>query len=243
MKKFLAIFAAMLLLTVTCMSVVAADPESYLWVKNDDVANYATAPSFQIEFRGDDLNFIEEGKTYTAFATVWFSDDCQGNVYVNYYAYAEDTNGNYDNLNHFQDFASSATGTLGAWTEYSSNAFVPANKTYGTPADGVGVKLMTLGLGFWQAAGEVRLASVGFKDADGNVVFERKFDTVLTSEEGLVNLPEDTKGTAWGIVGETVVEPETPDVETPDTGDATMVFALIAMVSVAGAAVVAKKRG
>ena len=72
---------------------------------------------------------------------------------------------------------------------------------------------MTIGMGFWGATGEVRVSECGIKDADGNVVFSKKFDSVegLKLMGGMAD--EANKGTSWGIVGEVVAEPETPDVD------------------------------
>ena len=85
MKKILAIFVAMLLLTVTCMSVVAADPETYIWAKCDDRANFSAAPSFQLVLGEEELSVLEDGKQYQVFANVWFSSECVGNVYFNFF--------------------------------------------------------------------------------------------------------------------------------------------------------------
>ena len=255
MKKFFAIFVAMLLIAVTCMSVVAADPESYVWAKWADAADNGNAPGFQLVLGEEDLSVLEAGKQYQVFANVYFSGDATGNVYFNFYGYEDAASaeaGNWDYLNSFQDFASSATAgdKLGTWASYESNLVNFGIDSYGKRNDGVdgtgtdvGCKGMTIGMGFWNATGEVRVSECGIKDADGNVVFSKKFDSVegLKLMGGMAD--EANKGTSWGIVGEAVTEPTTPEVDPPATGDMTMVFALIALVSVAGATIVAKKRG
>ena len=245
MKKFLAIFVAMLLLTVTCMSVVAADPESYLWFKFDGTGS---APGIQLVLGEEELSFLEAGKQYSVFANVWYSEDATGNVYVNYYAYEtadSAASADWSHMNSFMDFAkaSEAGDKLGTWAVYESPLVNFGIDSYQGDGSDIGCKGMTLGVGYWEATGEVRVASFGIKDADGNVVYELKLDSLVEGKYNGFGMTEDVKGTVWGIEGEKVVEPETPEVDPPATGDMTMVFALIAMVSVAGAAVVAKKRG
>ena len=273
MKKFLAIFVAMLLLTAACVTTLAADPESYIWLKWDNATDNDNAPSFQIVFGEEELSFLETGKQYKVFAKVYFSAETTGNAYFNFYAYesgeaaaAQD----WDYLNSFLDFASSANAgdKLGTWAIYESPAVNFGLDTYSRRGDGVdgtgtdaGCRGMTIGVGFWNASGEVRVAECGIMDAEGNVIYSKAFDSVeglkclgsattKDSEGNATYEPNlETKGTYWGVEGEKVVTPPTedapttPDVDNPETGDMTMVFALIALVSIAGATVVAKKRG
>ena len=249
MKKFLAIFAAMLLLTVTCMSVVAADPESYLWFKYDGTGS---APGIQLVLGEEELSFLEAGKQYSVFANVWYSEDATGNVYVNYYAYEtadSAASSDWSHMNSFMDFAkaSEAGDKLGTWAVYESPLVNFGIDSYEGDGSDIGCKGMTIGMGFWQAAGEVRVSECGIKDADGNVVFTKKFDTAEGLKVG--NMSEDTKGTTWGVEGEKIVTPPTEDnppatgddITPPATGDMTMVFALVALVAMAGAVVVTKK--
>ena len=252
MKKILAIFVAMLLLTVACMSVVAADPESYVWAKWADANDNGNAPGFQLVLGEEELSVLEAGKQYQVFANVYFSADATGNVYFNFYAYADAAAaeaGNWDYLNSFQDFASSATAgdKLGKWASYESNLVNFGIDSYGGDGSDIGCKGMTIGMGFWGATGEVRVSECGIKDAEGNVVFSKKFDSVegLKLMGGMAD--EANKGTSWGVEGEKVVTPPTEDApttegtDTPATGDMTMVFALVAIVAMAGAVVVTKK--
>ena len=251
MKKILAIFVAMLLLTVACMSVVAADPESYVWAKWADTADNGNAPGFQLILGEEELSVLEAGKQYQVYANVYFSADATGNVYFNFYAYADAAAaeaGNWDYLNSFQDFASSATAgdKLGTWATYETALVNFGIDSYGGDGSDIGCKGMTIGMGFWGATGEVRVSECGIMDAEGNVVFSKKFDSVEGLKlAGLMN-DETAKGTGWGVEGEAVVEPETSEPATtpettPATGDMTMVFALVAIVAMAGAVVVTKK--
>ena len=222
-------------------TIKAAIPDSYYWAKSDE-AIADGRPVVNVVVAGEDLAFYEAGKTYTAFTTCYFSDDCSNNAtlgyglaYVNWYSY--DASGTY--LAH-ADFASAPNGVeTGKWIDVESNPFDP------TAACGK----ITLGVGFWNGAGEVRCATVGLKDSEGNVVFEYKFDKNVLEDDKVecVAINADNKGTAWGVEGEKVVTPPTedapttPDVDTPNTGDMTMVFGLVALVAMAGAVVVAKK--
>jgi hypothetical protein len=105
-------------------------------------------------------------------------------------------------------------------------------------------------MGFWNASGEVRVSECGIMDAEGNVVFAKKFDSVEGLKLAGAMADEAGKGTAWGVEGEKVVTPPTEDnppatgdddTTPPATGDMTMVFALVAIVAMAGAVVVTKK--
>ncbi len=239
--------------TATIKSTV---PDSYIWAKYDGTGD---APGFQIVLGEEELSFFEEGKSYQVFANVWYSEDATGNLYANFYAYetaaaADEGTGNWDYMNSFQDFAKAETAgdNLGKWAEYTSSLTNFSIDTYNKRNDGVdgtgadvGCKGMTLGIGYYNAKGEVRVSSFGIKDADGNVMYEFKFDTA----EGLKfvsGMTGDNKGTSWGVEGEKVVTPPTedapttPDVDTPNTGDMTMVFALVAIVAMAGVVVVKK---
>lgn len=235
-------------------TIKASVPDSYIWAKWADANDNGNAPGFQLVLGEEELSVLEAGKQYQVYANVYFSGDATGNVYFNFYAYADAAAaeaGNWDYLNSFQDFASSATAgdKLGTWASYESNLVNFGIDSYGGDGSDIGCKGMTIGMGFWGATGEVRVSECGIKDADGNVVFTKKFD----SAEGLKLMggmaDEANKGTAWGVEGEKVVTPPTEDAPitegtgTPDTGDMTMVFVLIALVSVAGATVVVKKRG
>ncbi|MBQ6906053.1 MAG: hypothetical protein IJN75_03440 [Clostridia bacterium] len=233
-------------------TIKAAEPDSYIWAKWGDATDTTNPPSFQLVLGEEDLSVLEAGKQYQVFAKVWFSDDCTGNVYFNFYAYADAAAAEANDwayLNSFQDFASSATAgdKLGKWATYESNLVNFGIDSYEGDGSDIGCKGMTVGMGFWQAAGEVRVSECGIKDADGNVVFTKKFDTAEGLKVG--NMTEDTKGTTWGVEGEKIVTPPTDDnppatgddTTPPATGDMTMVFALVALVAMAGAVVVTKK--
>jgi len=235
-------------------TIKAAVPDSYIWAKWADANDNANAPGFQLVLGEEDLSVLEAGKQYQVYANVYFSGDATGNVYFNFYAYADAAAadaGNWDYLNSFQDFASSATAgdKLGKWASYESNLVNFGIDTYNGDGSDIGCKGMTIGMGFWGATGEVRVSECGIKDADGNVVFSKKFDSVegLKLMGGMAD--EANKGTSWGVEGEKVVTPPTEDnppatgddTTPPATGDMTMVFALVALVAMAGAVVVTKK--
>ncbi len=235
-------------------TIKAAEPDSYIWAKYDGTGD---APGVQLVLGEEELSFLEDGKSYQVFANVWYSEDATGNLYTNYYAYADAEaadrgTGDWAYMNSFQDYAKAETAgdKLGKWAIYESSLVNFGIDTYQGDGSDIGCKGLTLGIGYYNATGEIRVASFGIKDADGNVVFEHKFDTA----EGLKfvsGMNEDNKGTAWGVEGEKVVTPPTEDAPItgddgddttpPATGDMTMVFALVALVAMAGAVVVTKK--
>ena len=249
-------------------TIKAAVPDSYIWAKWDNASDNDNAPSFQLVFGEDELSFLETGKQYKVFAKVYFSAETTGNAYFNFYAYADGdaaATGDWDYLNSFMDFASSATAgdKLGKWAIYESPAVNFGIDSYGGDGSDIGCRGMTIGMGFWNASGEVRVSECGIMDAEGNVIFAKTFDSIeglkllgtMTTKDdegnatGEPNL--ETKGTNWGVEGEKVVTPPTEDnppatgddddTTPPATGDMTMVFALVALVAMAGAVVVTKK--
>ena len=243
-------------------TIKAAVPDTYIWAKWGDATDNTNAPSFQLVFGEDDLNFLEAGKQYKVYAKVFFSEETTGNAYFNFYAYESGeaaAENDWDYLNSFMDFASSATAgdKLGKWAIYESPAVNFGIDSYGKRNDGVdgtgtdvGCAGMTIGMGFWNASGEVRVSECGIMDAEGNVVFAKKFDSVEGLKLAGAMADEAGKGTAWGVEGEKVVTPPTEDnppatgdddTTPPATGDMTMVFALVAIVAMAGAVVVTKK--
>lgn len=226
-------------------TIKAAVPDSYIWAKWDDAADNNNAPGFQLVLGEEDLAFLESGKNYKVFANVYFSDDATGNVYFNYYAYADAAAaeaGNWEYLNNFLDFASSsnAAAKLGTWASYESVLVNFGSKTYGGNGEEVGCKGMTIGMGFWGATGEVRVSECGIADEEGNVLFSKKFDSVegLKLMGGMAD--ETLKDSAWGVEGEKVAPPA-DEPGNPDTGDAAIIFVVVALFSMAGAVVVAKK--
>ncbi|NCA67801.1 MAG: hypothetical protein EOM87_07050, partial [Clostridia bacterium] len=221
MKKTLAIVLALAMVLTVCGIFVVADetetegPSSYLWLKAD--STYTPYVNFQI----DGSKF--SNKMYNVRANVYFGDDCTGggtvtenSIYANYYCYPDPTNYNdFDYLINYADFAkySDETATIGGWAEYSYQ-FNPFEATYASGrattkisitegyTDTVG--LVTIGMGFWNATGTVKVASILISEVEGgNVVWSKGFATGLDAEdEEIMNcaLDEQYEDTNWGVV-------------------------------------------
>ncbi|MDD4124294.1 MAG: hypothetical protein PHW77_01005 [Eubacteriales bacterium] len=221
MKRTLSIALALVLVLSLCGLFVTADetetegPSSYLWLKAD--STYTPYVNFQID------SSIFSNKTYNVRANVYFGDDCTGggtvtenSIYVNYYSYADSTKYNdLDYLINYADFAkySDETATIGGWAEYSIQ-FNPFEATYASGrasteiaitegyTDTVG--LITVGMGFWNATGTVKVASILISEAEGGkVVWSKGFATGLDADdEEIINcaLDEQYMDTNWGVV-------------------------------------------
>lgn len=223
MKKFLALALAFMLVLSLCgvLAITAeeedddenSDPSAFFWMVSDaDFKPY-------INFRVD--GSVLTNKLYNVRANVYFGEDCAGvgnpegeAIFVNYYCYADEANhGDFTYLINFADFADfkDDDAAIGEWKQYSKQ-FNPYEATYAATnantkvnvtdgfVDEVGV--VTIGIGFWNAVGTVKVASVLISEAvGGRVIWTKGFAGGLDPEDEDIfnsNLTAEKEGANWG---------------------------------------------
>ena len=201
---------------------------------------------------------ITAGETYTVKVTMKFENITgQYHAYTNIYNYKQDTfPNNFDGLGAWGDFASLTSAVGGAskdWKVYTSTYVAD------TPT-----ACVTIGFGFYLCAGTIYIADISLTDSQGNVVFADDFSNGLdenvwkqwTTQEIIEGKGQEWDPDVWELEtvklhGYTAPEPETSEPEVsepatelpPETGDTFTVFALMALIALAGAsAVVVKAR-
>ncbi len=216
MKKTLSFLLALVMVFSVCFILVSADeeeetgPAAYLWLTSDE--SYTPYIKFQLD--GSKLT----NREYKIRAEVYFSEDCTGAAaYVNYYSYSDATKeNNFEYLISFKDFATydSEDIVLGAWNSVSFE-FNPYEAVYaagnantkvnisGGYADTV--ELLTIGVGFWQATGTIKIANILISEAvGGDVKWSKGFAAGLdleNDEEVLAyEMNAAREGTHWGVV-------------------------------------------
>ncbi len=213
MKKTLSfILALALVLSCALIAVSAVDePSAYLWLKKDaDGTDYSVTWVFD-----NSSGILENGKTYTCFATAKFDEGCTGTVYCNCYVYddvAKAIASDWSGLMNFLDYAK--CGSIdGVWNDFEAS-WVFSDTTYGgfTGEQGTTIGGVTMGIGFYQASGTISVSELGFKDENGEVVWSYTFEYGIdfTANDIIVSdsFDYDGEGDTWGLVGADVVLPE-----------------------------------
>lgn len=192
------------------------------------------------------------GETYTVSVTMKFENITgQYHAYTSIYNYTTDSFP-YDfsglDYSNWGDFATCAASTGNCdWQVYTST--FPVDKAYACS---------TISFGFYLCAGTIYIAEISLKDSQGNVVFADDFSNGLDTElwkeyaapDNKENYTEEKyKLETVQLHGYTAPEPETSEpapettpVTTPETGDSFTVFAVMAVIALAGATVVVKTR-
>ena len=228
MKKLLALVLAVAMVLSTAVVFASAaeeEPEGYFWLKGTGDAD----PGINFKVPGDVL--VDDNITIEAL--VMFDEDCVasgGCVYLNCYSYEKDEYNNWDYLISFIDYAKESSFTLGEWSK-ATFTFNPFDGAYGghagskyTPA------MLTMGIGFWQATGTVKVAYISVSqngEEVWSIDFTAGFDPTRNSdlekvvEGGIFNIDADGKDVKWGTVGAAVVvdDPAETDDTADDTGD------------------------
>ena len=225
MKKTLSLILA-LALVVSCVFVVASaadEPSAYLWLKGEYTGNTDTDVQPGINWIFDNsTGILENGKTYTAFATAKYDEGSVGTVYCNVYVYNDyeaAKNGDWTHLMNFLDFASCAIDNGGwQWTDFekswvfSDNGYGGANVTAGDA-----IAAVTIGIGFWQASGGISVSEIGFKDTETDeVIWSQTFSEGLYLDSvELLNhyLVIGDEGNSWGVVGADITLPDESEEE------------------------------
>ena len=226
LKKVLALIMALALVLTAASTVFAGfeefdeEPSSYLWLVAD---SYAT-PS--IAFKVPASTFKEGEVTVTA--KVYFGEDVvatgedgSGLAYVNVYSYSdEEQYNNFDYLIGFKDFAASnenviikhddaedeEVSPLGKWIDYEAT-FNPFEQTYGGfKGDAAIPAMLTMGIGFWNAKGTIKVANMSVRQNNEIVWaidFSAGFD--LANEDDVAKaiaiggMTVDNEEVNWGV--------------------------------------------
>ena len=229
MKKILSIALALAIVLTAAVTVFAdfyklgSEPSSYLWLKADE--NAVPRIDFKIP-----ASAFKEGELKVT-AKVCFEDDItptgadgSGLAFINAYSYSDETKyGEFDYLIGFSDFAASNLTVAGdgdeeptliergTWYEFTYK-FDPAEASYGgfkgEVVDGKAVPAMvTVGIGFWQALGTMKIASVSATQESEvlwTIDFSGGFD--IENEKDMAKVVYNVGMTAankeknWGVV-------------------------------------------
>ena len=155
------------------------EPEAYMWLKADDKFVPSVGYSVPADVIGTDPITIK--------AKVFFGEDYGGTgpVYLNVYPY------NGENLLNWKDYADCRQLELGKWLDVELVDHNPASGE--TLPD-----KYNFGIGFYQATGSIKVASISVSSA-GKEVWSVVFDDEASLEGSTNNLGEDTKDVYWGF--------------------------------------------
>ena len=205
MKKLLALVIALaMVLSLATVLVSAEDePDAYLVLVND---GSGSVPCINYAFSGELLN---GNYTVDVEALVCF-EGCEsdgGSAYLNCYPY----NGN--TLLSWEDYAKHTVQEDGVWTKVEKTGWVLSKNDLDPDK-------VSMGIGFWQARGTIKVAYIKVSQ-NGEVVWSVDYANGLDLDAEDITLhqdiTEDTKGTAWYLVGVTEpVEESTPASEPED---------------------------
>ena len=259
MKKLAIVFVAVMLIVAMTVPSFAAVSMAIKTPVETTPTRYLhlTAGSEQSEAQLTvkiDGSKLTVGETYTVSVTMKFENITGTNhAYTSIYNYTTDSFP-YDftglDYSNWGDFAvCKATESNADWQVYTST--FPVDKAY---------ELTTISFGFYLCAGTIYIAEISLVDSQGNVVFADDFSNGLNEETWKEYAAADNKPNyseekfkleTVKLHGYTAPEPETSEPEVsepateqpPETGDTFTVFALMALIALAGAsAVVVKAR-
>ena len=221
MKKILALIMALALVLTAATTVFAAfeefdeEPSSYLWLYADSHATPAIA--FKVP-----ASTFKSGEV-TVTAKVYFGEDVEGEglAYVNVYSYSdEEQYNNFDYLIGFKDFAASnenviikhedaddeEVSPLGKWIDYEAT-FDPFDQTYGDfKGDSAIPAMLTMGIGFWNATGTVKVANMSVRQnneivwaIDFSAGFDLANEADVAKAISISGMTVDNEEVNWGV--------------------------------------------
>lgn len=207
----------------------------------DNLTAYAQIQSGSISIRflaGTDLT---AGETYTISAKMKMTDVVPngGFGYGSWYEFvstdmSKDANADYEaygaNLGQWKDWQ-----TINAdadWTEYSATFTLGANCGH-----------LRVQFGFYLATGTLSIDDIVIKKADGTVVFSEDWEDGFDAKVWN-NFDDNGQETVYNIMNYTapVESKEESKEDNAETGDSAIVFAVLAVISLAGAVIVKKVR-